>query len=273
MIDQKIALIPLATFFAGFVDSIGGGGGLISTPSLLIAGISPDLVLGTNKCISSIGSLSAVLRYRSAQLMSGHADRLSWLKRILVVGIFAFLGAICSTWKPLIANLKNILPIVLLFVLTYLIKKWYFSSRDIPHHLPTSAEITQDQVKSSLANNQTNAKNRLGFISLLMIGFYDGLLGPGTGIFFLSRLEKKGFKTETANAVAKVFNISSNIGALIFFSLASKVDWKIGFIGASTYLLGNFIGAGLALKRGKNLIRFTVCTVACLTIVKLLAFS
>lgn len=271
--NNYLAIIPIATFFAGFVDSIGGGGGLISTPSLLIAGISPELVLGTNKCISTIGSIAAVGRYRNAKLMSGHASKVSWAKRILIIGLFAFIGAVSSTWKPLIDNLKTILPIILIFVLIHLIHKWYFPTFRLRSWSTSKDGADAETLLLETSNRNQDHPKKFGFLSLLGIGFYDGLLGPGTGIFFLSRLEKKGFKTEIANAIAKVFNISSNLGALLFFALSQRVDWRIGAIGASTYLIGNFLGAGLVLKKGQNLIRITVCTVACVTIVKLLIFS
>ena len=256
-----MTFIFFATFFAGFVDAMGGGGGLITIPALMISGIPPHLTLGTNKTIATIGSLAALVRYHCAGLLAGHATRIFWVRRIGLIVIFAVLGALASTFQGMVTNLRLIMPIVLSLILGLLIKNWFFStSRKSKNH------------HSSQFNNQSTARalENTGDFILPAIGFYDGILGPGTGIFFLTYLESKGFRTQVANAISKAFNFSSNVGALFYFATSGRVNWYVGLLAACTYLAGNFLGAGLVLKSGHKWIRFTVIIVSVATICKLI---
>lgn len=252
-----MTVILIAAFFAGLVDAMGGGGGLLTTPALLLSGLPVALVLGTNKVIGTFGSTAAIMRFQRARLLSGHKTPAEWLKKASLILIAASFGAFASTHHGITDHLKDILPPILFVILLLLIKKWFFSSPSLPV-----------QQQDSLKDSERPAGR--GQIPLAMIGFYDGLFGPGTGIFFLSFLERQGFQTQTANAIAKIFNLSSNIGALIFFSTYQRVDWRIGLSGAACYLGGNFIGAGFVLQSGHKVIRFTVIAVTLLTIGKLM---
>ncbi len=252
-----MTLILTAAFFAGLVDAMGGGGGLLTTPALLISGIPVSLVLGTNKVIGTFGSTAAIYRFKRARLLSDLKTPTEWAQKTSLILLAASLGAFASTYQGIIAHLKDILPPLLFVILLVLIKKWFFSS----------ASPSMPQRKSLQASEPSARRGR---IPLALIGFYDGLFGPGTGIFFLSFLERQGFQTQTANAIAKIFNLASNIGALIFFSVSQRVDWRLGLSGAACYLGGNFIGAGFVLQSGHKVIRFTVIAVTLLTIGKLL---
>ena len=252
-----MTLILIAAFFAGLVDAMGGGGGLLTTPALLLSGMPVSLVLGTNKVIGTFGSTAAILRFKRAQLLSGHKTRSQWIKKTGLILLSASLGAFASTYPGMTNHLKEILPPILLVILLLLIKKWFFPS-----------PILAGALDRPLGTEKKAAGK--GSLALALIGFYDGLFGPGTGIFFLSFLERQGFKTQMANAIAKIFNLSSNIGALIFFTAYQRVDWRIGLSGAACYLGGNFIGAGFVLQSGHKVIRYTVITVTLLTIGKLL---
>ncbi len=252
-----MTLILIAAFFAGVVDAMGGGGGLLTTPALLLSGLPASLVLGTNKVIGTFGSTAAILRFKKARLLSGHKTPAEWLAKTSLILVAASLGAFASTYQGVIDHLKDILPPILFVILLLLIKKWFFSAPPLPPRPKESLEVSVRPAGS-------------GRIPLAVIGFYDGLFGPGTGIFFLSFLERQGFQTQTANAIAKIFNFSSNIGALIFFSAYQRVDWRVGLSGAACYLGGNFIGAGFVLQSGHKVIRFTVIAVTLLTIGKLM---
>lgn len=252
-----MTLVLIAAFFAGLVDAMGGGGGLFTTPALLLSGVPLPLVLGTNKVIGTFGSLAAIFRFRRARLLSGHKTRNQWLRKTAIIVIAASGGAYVSTYKGITDHLNDILPPILLFILLILIKKWFFPSRSLKESTPDALNFKVTPSKGSYA-------------PISLIGFYDGLFGPGTGIFFLSYLERLGYPTQIANAIAKIFNLASNVGALVFFAIFQKVDWRLGLLGAGCYLVGNFIGAGFVLKSGHKLIRVTVVIVTLLTIFKLL---
>lgn len=253
--------IFFAAFFAGLVDAMGGGGGLITIPALMISGIPPHLTLGTNKTISTIGSLASLFRYFRAGLLTGHATKAFWMRRIGLLIIFAVLGALVSTYHGVVSNLRMIMPVVLSLVLALLVKNWFFSSLG-----------KNREEKKSIKHDPLTAKSleKSGDFVLPAIGFYDGILGPGTGIFFLSYLESKGFSTQVANAISKAFNVASNVGALIYFASSGRVNWQVGLLAASTYLAGNFLGAGIVLKSGHKWIRLTVVVVSVATICKLI---
>jgi hypothetical protein len=250
-------LVLIAAFFAGLVDAMGGGGGLFTTPALLLAGVPLPLVLGTNKVIGTFGSLAAIFRFRRARLLSGHKTRAQWIGKTSIILIAASGGAYASTYEGVTNHLNEILPPILLIILLILVKKWFFSGAT-PRKSTSGSGMTRE------------IPSKMGYFPLSIIGFYDGLFGPGTGIFFLSYLERLGFQTQVANAIAKIFNLASNVGALIFFGLFQRVDWRLGLCGAGCYLVGNFIGAGFVLKSGHKLIRVTIVVVILLTVLKLL---
>ncbi len=91
-----------------------------------------------------------------------------------------------------------------------------------------------------------------------VIATYDGLLGPGTGTFFLSAFERLGLRTITANAMTKIFNLASNVGALLWFASQGRLIWTLGLPAAGFYLCGSYLGSGLVLRRGQKLVRLVV---------------
>lgn len=237
-----------AAFFAGLVDSMGGGGGLLTVPTLLTIGVPPAFLLGTNKCLSTLGSLPAVIRYARAGLL----PRLSRQTLIILFMLCACVsagGASLSQRPGLLEQLPLMIPLLLMAVMAFMIKRWFFDERRLA--LLASPMTPTTEVEPLLRRPRS-------LIPLLGIATYDGLLGPGTGTFFLTLFERLGLSTLSANALTKVFNLASNIGALLFFAWQAKVDWALGLSAAAVYLGGNYLGAGWVLTRGQKLIRGVV---------------
>lgn len=229
----KILLICPITFLAGFVDSIAGGGGLISLPAYFAIGIPPHMATGTNKCSSTFGSFFATIRY----LKNGKVHLQSAIFAAVMALIGSYFGALLNLHideKYLRYILIIILPIIA-FVLFH--KKGYGNENHI--------------------NNLS--KNKIIILSMLsgfVIGTYDGFFGPGTGTFLIFCFSGFiGFDLITSSGNAKVVNFSSNIAALITFAIHGKIIYTIGIPAAIFGILGNWIGSGVALKKGTKIIR------------------
>ena len=248
--------LMLAALAAGVVDSMGGGGGLITVPTLLNLGVPPIFLLGTNKTISAGGSLPALLRYRRANLLPKLGMRV-WLLLIVLCFSMAAVGASLSQHKAFLDRISTIVPILLVLVMSFMIKRWFWDEKKgkaIAHLSPQNDIDTPQLLIGKLKSLGTP-------LGLAGISLYDGLLGPGTGAFFMNLLEQHGIKTLTANAITKVFNLSSNLGALTFFVMEGRTLWPLGLSGAVSYAIGNYLGAGFVLKRGQGLVRTVVLVV------------
>ena len=232
-------------FMAGFVDSIAGGGGIISLPVLLSVGLPPHFALGTNKFQSSFGSLTASINYSRGGLVQ--VKKLGW--GILFTAIGAAFGtlAIQQLSQEL---LQYIIPILLLIVFLIVL-----FSKNLG-------------MKDQLAKMQP----RLFFFTFgLLLGFYDGFFGPGTGNFWmLAFVLLSGFNLKKATAHTKWVNFTSNIVSLIFFAIGGKVLVIPGIIMAAGQLSGAFLGSRLVLRSGARFIRAFFLLVTAATIIRLI---
>lgn len=225
-----LALLTLAAFCAGLVDTIAGGGGLIALPAILAAGLPPSLALGTNKFQATCGVAMATWRF----WRKGHLN----IRHCWVGILFCTIGASAGTCLVLWVNdnwLRKALPILLFAVLLYSI----FSPR-------VSSQDTHPRLKP------------LAFLMGcgLLLGFYDGFLGPGTGSFWVVALMFfLGFNMQKATIHAKLYNFISNLVALIWFIAAGKVFYTIGFCMAAGQMCGAYVGAHLVMSKGIKLIR------------------
>ena len=244
------AIWQLPLFFAtglvaGFVDSIAGGGGLITVPVLLHCGLGPQLALGTNKLQASFGSGSATWHYARAGLVNWTECR----RGVVLTFAGALLGALTvQHLDP--ALLKRFIPVLLLAVAVYLFFKPALGERDVPPRLP-----------------------RGGFDALfgLGIGFYDGFFGPGTGTFWaMAFVLGLGFHLTKATAQTKAMNFASNVAALTVFLAAGQVNFVAGLVMGAGQWLGARLGARLVVKRGVRLIRPLFLTVVVALTLKLL---
>jgi len=235
-------------FMAGFVDSIAGGGGIISLPILLSIGIPPHFALGTNKFQSSFGSLTASINYYRGGLVK--LKDLGW--GILFTAIGAITGTLLIQQLPQ-TLLQYLIPVLLLIVFLVMLFSKNLGMKD---------QLTK--IKPGL----------FYLIFGLSIGFYDGFFGPGTGNFWaLAFVLLMGFNLKKATAHTKWMNFTSNIMALIFFAIGGKVLIIPGVIMAGGQLSGAFLGSRLVLRSGAKFIRAFFLLVTAATIIRLIYTS
>lgn len=232
-------------FMAGFVDSIAGGGGIISLPVLLSVGLPPHFALGTNKFQSSFGSLTASINYYRGGLVK--LKDLGW--GILFTAIGAATGTLMIQQLSQ-ALLQYLIPILLLVV--FLI---FLFSKNLGY------KDQQEKIQPKI----------FYLIFGLLIGFYDGFFGPGTGNFWmLAFVFLLGFNLKKATAHTKWVNFTSNIVALTFFAIGGKVLVLPGLVMAGGQLTGAFLGSKLVLKSGVKFIRAFFLLVTAATIIRLI---
>ncbi len=240
----KLTILFTAALGAGFVDSIAGGGGLITLPALLAVGIPPHMALGTNKLQSSFGSSTAALRYAGSGLL---------IKEQLLRGvIFTLIGAAAGTVLIQIIPadfLKKMIPFILTAVFLYTL----FSPR-----------LGQSQEREKIG------KGLFYTLAGLTLGFYDGFFGPGTGsLWTIAMISFLGFDMKGATANTKITNFTSNFVALVVFAVGGKILVLPGLIMAVGQVAGAWIGSHLVITKGTRFVRIFFLTVVALTILRL----
>ena len=239
-----VGLVCVGVFCASFMDAIGGGGGIISLPSYLLAGVPMHFALGTNKLSSCIGTVASTARF----IKNGCVD---WVLGIPSIGL-ALYGAHLGTSLQLMLDekyLKFLLLLVLPVIALILFKK---------KELPEKREAMNEWKRRGIV---------WGFS--LVVGAYDGFYGPGTGTFLLLAfcyLAKIDVRTASGNV--KLVNFSSNVGARATSLAAGKVLVPIGLMAAVFSAAGQYLGAGLALKNGSKIVRPVILVVLTLLTVK-----
>ncbi|PLL12216.1 hypothetical protein C0V75_14365 [Tabrizicola sp. TH137] len=223
-------LLILAAFLAGFVDSIAGGGGLISVPALLLAGASPIEALATNKLQGTFGAATATATYARA----GHVQLREQLGMAVISAIGGGLGALVAHLVP-VEVLRVVMPVVLVAVALFF------------------------ALKPGLSDADRVARMRPGVFAVTavpLIAAYDGFFGPGTGSFFmLAFVMLAGFGVLKATAHTKLLNFASNIGSLAVFIPSGAMWWAVGSCMAAAQVLGAALGARLAMRVGARLIK------------------
>jgi uncharacterized membrane protein YfcA len=248
MVEVNLIMLLAAALFAGFVDAIAGGGGLIQVPTLLIAlpVESPATVFGTNKLASIFGTGNAALRYaKRIALPWGIA-----LPAAAAAFLFSFVGAMAVAWLP-----KEIVrPLVLgllVLVMAYTVVK------------PDFGVISGVRLAPALE------RSRAMWVGVVL-GFYDGFFGPGAGsflIFAFVRFFRLDFLH--ASSAAKVVNFATNAAALAYFVPNGHVLWMTGLAMAAFNIVGALLGARLALRHGSGFVRGVFVVVASVLIARL----
>jgi uncharacterized membrane protein YfcA len=240
------AALVAAAFAAGVVDAIAGGGGLITLPALLAAGLPPQLALGTNKGQSTFGSFSALVNYWRL----GVIDR----TRVAASFLFGFVGSLVGAWLVLQVPRALLRPVVLVLLLLVAVRLTLRRDVAAPTEpLPPGA-----------------SPQRRAMAIALVIGTYDGFFGPGTGTFLiLSYVTWLREAMARASANAKVVNFASNLAALAIFASQGVVRWEVALPMAAAQFLGGAFGARLAVRRGDRFVRWVVLAVVICLVVKI----
>ena len=242
-----------ASFFAGFIDSIAGGGGLIQLPALLIGLPKSETaeVLGTNKLSSIFGTSTAAVLYRK-QIKPDP-------KVLLAMGLPALLGSAGGAMLASKIPTSSMRPMVLVLLIVVAVYTWF----------------KPDLGKFENLRHLPKRRVQIAAIAGVVIGFYDGIFGPGTGSFLMLILVVSlGYAFITASAIAKVVNVATNVGAIFVFGINGAVIWQIGIIMGVANISGAVFGARLAIKGGSTLVRkvFLIVTVALIVKVGIATF-
>ncbi|CEA07643.1 hypothetical protein BN1051_00963 [Arthrobacter saudimassiliensis] len=242
-----LLLVVVAGLAAGWVDAVVGGGGLIQLPALLLVpGITPVQALATNKMGSVFGTTtSAVTYYRRA-----HPDLRTALPMAAVALAGSFCGAVLAASLPA-SVFKPIIVAALIAVAVFTAAR------------PSVGELTK--LRHSGRRHYATA----GAIGAV-IGFYDGLIGPGTGSFLvIAMVVLLGYNFLAASAKAKIVNMATNIGALAFFLPHGSLLWGLGLVLGLSNMVGGYLGARMAVKQGSRFVRVVFLVVVGALIVKL----
>lgn len=243
---QTFLIVCPFLFLAGLIDAIGGGGGLISLPAYLIAGLPPHAAVATNKLSSTCGTTLATLRFIKNGLVNMRLAIPSVIAAIIGSSIGANLSLLIKE-EIMLYIMVAILPICAFLVLN---RKLF--------HDGGENEITLDRRTYITAT-----------IAALIIGMYDGFYGPGTGTFLIIAFTVFAkISIKTANAQAKVINLTSNITSLIIFLINGEVLFSVGIIAAACNMLGGYIGAGLVMKNGAKIVKPSIIFVLILLALK-----
>jgi uncharacterized membrane protein YfcA len=242
-----------ASFFAGFIDSIAGGGGLIQLPALLIGLPKSETaeVLGTNKLSAVFGTTVAATLYRK-QIKPDP-------KILIAMGVPAFLGSAGGAVLASKIPTSSMRPMVLVLLIIVAIYTWF----------------KPDLGKFENLRHLPKRRVQIAALAGVVIGFYDGIFGPGTGSFLMLILVASlGYAFITASAIAKVVNVATNVGAIMVFGINGAVLWQIGIILGVANISGAVLGARLAIKGGSTLVRkvFLLVTVALIVKVGIATF-
>ena len=230
MAFSTIALLALAAFIAGFVDSIAGGGGLLSLPSLLLSGVDPVSALATNKLQGTFGTASATYAF----WRKGHLKISDHIVAITSTFLAACLGVLAVNYAPT-KFLSAALPALLIAIAIYFALSPRLSDDAKPPRIPIQA---------------------FAFGIAPALGFYDGIFGPGTGSFFmLALVTLLGLGIMQATAKTKLLNFTSNIAALLVFAFSGKIIWGVGLVMGAAQFAGAQLGSRFAMKHGATIIR------------------
>ncbi len=241
-----LIVCPL-TFLGGFVDAVAGGGGLISLPAYMIAGVPVHNAIATNKLSSGMGT--TVSTYRLARL--GH---IPWRKAALCI-LMAMIGSSTGARLALMVDaelFKRIMLVIIPLTALYVMRN-----------------KNMDEPKEPLGTRQTLIRASL---VALVIGAYDGFYGPGTGTFLILLLSSFAhFRLGEANGVAKSINLTTNLTSLTVYLLSGKVIILLGFFGGLFGILGNYIGVTFFEKKGAKAVRPLMLTVLVIFFIRILS--
>lgn len=242
---EILILLIAVGFTAGLIDSIAGGGGLLTVPALLLAGLPPVTALATNKVQGLFGSGSATLAYTRA----GAVDPRTQWGAALAAGVASAGGALVAAHLP-VEVIRRAIPVVLIAVALYFLLKRGLGDADRAERI------------SGPAFTATAAP---------AVGFYDGVLGPGAGSFYmLGFVTLRGYGLLKATAHTKLLNFASNVGSLLAFMLVADIWWGTGLAMGVAQFTGAQIGARAASRLGARLIRPLLVTVSIALALRLL---
>ncbi len=244
-LTRYLIVCPLI-FLGGFVDAIAGGGGLISLPAYLIAGLPAHAAIGTNKISSAMGTTLTTWKFWKQGYIR--------LKLSLLCAVFALVGSACGANLALLVA-DRIFKLLLLFILP-LTALYVFRSKSL------SAEG-----KEPLSPRKTYV---IAAALALVIGVYDGFYGPGTGTFLLLLLTGLAhMDLNSAAGTTKVINLSTNIAALVTYLINGKVLLSLGLVAGIFGIAGNWLGTRFFTEKGAKIVKPLICVVLAIFFIRI----
>ncbi len=245
---QMFLIVCPMLFLAGLVDAIGGGGGLISLPAYLFAGLPIHQTIATNKLSSTCGTALATVRFIKEGLVN-------WKLSVPTIA-FAMLGS------SLGANLS-------MTVSDGVMEKILFIVLPVVAFIVLNPKIFHDNEAHEMVPDKKLWITAL--LSAFVVGIYDGFYGPGTGTFLIIAFTVfAGLDIRSANAQTKVINLTTNITSLVIFLMNGQVLIPLGLAAAACNMAGNYVGAGLAMKKGSKITRPVIVLVLVLLFLKIM---
>ncbi len=246
-----LIVCPLV-FLGGFVDSIAGGGGFISLPSYMMSGLPVHMAIGTNKLSSGMGTSLATYRFAK----KGYIN----LKTAIYCAICALIGSMMGAKTALLIDDK-IFKLIMLLILPVTGLYVIFNK-------------SLERNKKEFDDNEDFSSKKtliIGMIVALVIGFYDGFYGPGTGTFLMIALTSLAHMTLNESAgITKVINLTTNITSLCIFLINGKVMFSVGFTAGLFGIAGNYVGTNLFSDKGVKIVKPIMLIVLTIFFIKLL---
>lgn len=244
----NLVLLGVAMFASGFIDAIAGGGGLIQTPAMLLSfpDRNPVEVVATSKTAAFFGTTTAAIQYRKFIKTDPKLLIAMVIPAFIGSGIGAHLASRISA-----GSYKSSIFFVMIAIFFYTLVKPELGKEHVEKHSPQKLMV-------------------IGSVAAFIIGFYDGLIGPGTGtILMIALVALMGFAFVGASAIAKVVNATTNLASIIVVGLTIGVMWKLGLVLAVANLAGGYMGSHMAIKKGSSFIRIFYLIVTGLLILRL----
>ena len=244
----NLILLGVAMFASGFIDAIAGGGGLIQTPAMLLSfpDRNPVEVVATSKTAAFFGTTTAAIQYRKFI----KTDPKLLIAMVIPAFIGAAFGALFAS-RISAESFKSSIFFMMIAIFIYTLFKPDLGKVNVEKHSPKKMMV-------------------IGSIAACLIGFYDGLIGPGTGTMLMIALVAiMGFAFVGASAIAKVVNATTNLASIIVIGFSLGIMWKLGLVLAVANLAGGYMGSHMAIKKGSSFIRMFYLIVTALLILRL----
>ena len=244
----NLILLGVAMFASGFIDAIAGGGGLIQTPAMLLSfpDRNPVEVVATSKTAAFFGTTTAAIQYRKFI----KTDPKLLIAMVIPAFIGAAFGALFAS-RISAESFKSSIFFMMIAIFIYTLVKPDLGNVHVEKHSPKKMMV-------------------IGSIAACLIGFYDGLIGPGTGTMLMIALVAiMGFAFVGASAIAKVVNATTNLASIIVIGFSLGIMWKLGLVLAVANLAGGYMGSHMAIKKGSSFIRIFYLIVTALLILRL----
>ena len=244
----NLILLGVAMFASGFIDAIAGGGGLIQTPAMLLSfpDRNPVEVVATSKTAAFFGTTTAAIQYRKFI----KTDSKLLIAMVIPAFIGAGFGALFAS-RISAESFKSSIFFMMIAIFIYTLFKPDLGKVHVEKHSPKKMMV-------------------IGSIAACLIGFYDGLIGPGTGTMLMIALVAiMGFAFVGASAIAKVVNATTNLASIIVIGFSLGIMWKLGLVLAVANLAGGYMGSHMAIKKGSSFIRIFYLIVTALLILRL----